>query len=143
VDDTYLKFKWLYFIFILCCILHLHNQKISLILPCEALAHKPSICPEGRLRLVETLHKGVDFYELPGSSPLCTIAVPSKNQCMKDVEFAECETAIVTESDHRVIYIFSTDIPEPIQILGQAGPRSFIQAIDVSNIKIVLLDMAH
>ena len=102
-----------------------------------------SICPEGRLLLVETLHKGIDFYELPGSSPICTFAVPSKNRCTKDVEFAECETAIVTGSDHGVVYIFSIDKPEPIQILRQAGPRSLIQAIDVSNIKIVLLDLVH
>lgn len=103
-----------------------------------------SICPEGRLLLVETLHKGVDLYELPGSSPLCTFTVPSKyRRCTKDVEFAECATAIVTGSDHGAIYIFSTDRPEPTQILRQAGPRSLIQAIDVRHRKIVLLNLAH
>ena len=55
----------------------------------------------------------------------------------------ECETAIVTGRDHGVVYIFSINKPEPIQILRQAGQRSLIQAIDVSNIKIVLLDLAY
>ena len=40
-----------------------------------------SICPEEWLILVKTLHKGVDFYEFPGSSLLCTFAFPSKNWC--------------------------------------------------------------
>jgi len=94
--------------------------------------------------LVETLSRGVDLYELPGSSPSCTFSVPSKRRCTKDVGFAEGAAVIVSGSDHGTIYVFSIDGPEPIQTLKQGGVRSLIQAIDVGDISITLLTMlAH
>jgi len=86
--------------------------------------------------LVETLSRGVDLYELPGSSPLCTFSVPSNRRCTKDVGFAEGATTVVSGSDHGAVYVFSIDRPEPIQILKHYRARSLIQSIDVSNVSI-------
>jgi len=102
------------------------------------------IYSEGWLLLVETLSRGVDLYELPGSSPSCTFSGPSKHQCTKDVGFAEGAAVIVSRSDDGTIYVFSIDGPEPIQTLKQGGVKSLIQAIDVGDISITLLTMlAH
>src|SRR5258705_423497 len=103
------------------------------------------ICPDGRLVLIEALHRGVDLYELPGSSPSCTFAIPSTRRCTKDVGFAEGATVIISGSDHGKIYVFSVDRPEPIQTLKQAGARSLIQALDVCNVSVsvTIPNMVH
>ena len=101
------------------------------------------VCPEGQLLLIETLHRGVNLYELPGSSPSCTFAIPSKRRCTKDAGFVEGATVIVSGSDHRMIYVFSIDRPEPIQTLKQAGARSLIQALDVRNVSVTILNVVY
>lgn len=90
------------------------------------------ICPEGRLLLIENLSKGIDLYDLPASSPVCTFPLLTKKRYTKDCVFAEGTSIIVGGSDHGLIYIFSMDHSEPIQMLKQSGTDIPIQALDVS-----------
>jgi len=64
-----------------------------------------SICPEGRLLLIENLSKRVDLYDLPGSMPSYTFPVPSKQHITKDVGFAEGTLVVIVGECAQTLYI--------------------------------------
>jgi len=89
-----------------------------------------SICSEGRLLLIENLSKGIDLYDLPRSAPACTFPVPTKKRYTKDCIFAE--------GTHGLVYIFSIDHSEPVQILKQCGMSTLVQTLDVSVLQLAM-----
>ena len=97
-----------------------------------------SICSEGRLLLIENLSKGIDLYDLPRSAPACTFPVPTKKRYTKDCIFAEGTSIIVGGSDHGLVYIFSIDHSEPVQILKQCGMSTLVQALDMSVLQLAM-----
>ncbi|KAF8817372.1 WD40 repeat-like protein, partial [Phlegmacium glaucopus] len=89
-----------------------------------------SICSREKLLLVDNLSKGFDLYDLPQSSPSYTFAIPTKKRCIKVGVFAEDSSIVACGSDHGKIYIFSTALPIPLQIIRQAGHLTAIQALN-------------
>jgi len=95
-----------------------------------------SVCPEGRLLVIENLSNGFDLYTLPRVSPLHAFVVPTTKTCIKDGVFGEEASVVACGSDHGTVYVFSTSSAKPKQVIKQAGKSVDIQAISVSCLKL-------
>lgn len=79
------------------------------------------------------MEDGFDLYAPSRASPTMQFKVPTTRRFVKKAVFGERGRVIACGSDHGLVYLFSPEDINPIQILRHGEDSELIQVVEVPN----------
>jgi hypothetical protein len=88
-------------------------------------------CPTTGYIIVDNMEDGFDLYPPSRASPALEYKVPTNRRFIKKAVFGERGRVVACGSDHGLVYLFSPEETNPVQVLKHGEDLELIQTVEV------------